>query len=275
MGTMGKLDGKVAFITGAARGQGRSHAVRLAQEGADIIALDLCAQIDTVPYPLATPADLAETARQVEDLGQRIVTQIADVRDAKAMRAAVEEGLAEMGHIDIVIVNAGIAPMGVGETDSASSFRDVIDVNLIGVWNTVEAARPSMEERGEGGAVILISSTAGLKGIGGTSGGGAGYVASKHAVVGLMRNFATSLARFRIRVNSVHPTGVNTPMADNDAMKGWLASDPRVTAGLANLLPVEMLESNDISNAIVWLVSDDALYVTGVALPIDAGFTIK
>ena len=270
----GRVEGKVAFITGAARGQGRSHAVRLAEEGADVIAVDLCAQIDTVPYPMATPEDLEETTRQVEQLDRRIVARQADVRDGAALQAALDQGVAELGGVDVVLANAGIAPMS-GESDPARAFRDVIDVNLVGVWNTVQAAVPTMIEQGRGGAIVLTSSTAGLKGIGGDNAGGQGYTASKHAVVGLMRTYANTLAPHRIRVNTVHPTGVNTPMVVNEFMQRWLAEDPSIAGAMANLLPVEMVEPVDISNAILWLVSDDARYVTGVTLPVDAGFTVR
>ena len=264
----------VAFITGAARGQGRSHAIRLAEEGADIIAIDICRDYATVDYPLATEADLAETVKAVEALDRRIVARQADVRDESGLRAAFEAGVAELGPVDIVLANAGIAPMSLGE-DPPEAWQDVIDVNLTGVFNTVEIAIPSMIERGAGGAIVLTSSTAGINGIGGSGRGGLGYTASKHGVVGLMRSYANYLAPHRIRVNSVHPTGVNTPMVVNDVMQQWLASDPSVTDAMANALPVDMVEPVDISNAILWLVSDDARYVTGVTLPVDAGFTNK
>jgi SDR family mycofactocin-dependent oxidoreductase len=270
---MGKLDGKVAFITGAARGQGRSHAIRLAQEGANIIAVDICAQIDTVPYPMSTPGDLAETAKEVEALDRRIFTAQADVRDAAALQQAFEAGTAELGPVDIVLANAGIAPMSLHEKHEA--WQDVIDVNLTGVFNTVETAIPSMIERGQGGAIVLTSSTAGINGIGGPTRGGLGYTAAKHGVVGLMRSYANTLAPFSIRVNTVHPTGVNTPMIVNDVMAQFLAADPQLGNAMANALPVDMVEPVDISNAILWLVSDDARYVTGVTLPVDAGFTNK
>ena len=269
---MGKLDGKVAFITGAARGQGRSHAIRLAQEGADIIAVDICQQIATVPYPMSTPDDLAETAKQVEALDRRIFTAQADVRDTAALKAAFDAGVAELGPVDIVLANAGIAPMGLHEPHGA--WQDVIDVNLTGVFNTVEIAIPSMIERGQGGAIVLTSSTAGINGIGGPTGGGLGYTAAKHGVVGLMRSYANNLAQYSIRVNTVHPTGVNTPMIVNEAMQEWLEQAGESSA-LTNALPVPMVEPVDISNAIAWLVSDDARYVTGVTLPVDAGFTNK
>jgi SDR family mycofactocin-dependent oxidoreductase len=270
---MGKLDGKVAFITGAARGQGRSHAIRLAEEGANIIAVDICQQIASVPYPMATPDDLAETAKQVEALDRRIFTAQADVRDAAALKQAFEAGVAELGPVDIVLANAGIAPMALHERPNA--WQDVVDVNLTGVYHTVETAIPSMIERGAGGAIVLTSSTAGINGIGGPSAGGLGYTAAKHGVVGLMRSYANNLAPHSIRVNSVHPTGVNTPMVVNDAMQEFLQHDPSLGQAMSNALPVPMVEAVDISNAIVWLVSDDARYVTGVTLPVDAGFTNK
>lgn len=270
---MGKLDGKVAFITGAARGQGRSHAIRLAGEGADIIAVDVCAQIDSVPYPMATPDDLADTVKQVEALGRRIVARAADVRDAEALRNALTAGVAELGQVEIVLANAGIAPMSLHPRPQ--EWQDVIDVNLTGVYNTVEAARPGMVERGAGGAIVLTSSTAGINGIGGDAPGGLGYTAAKHGIVGLMRSYANYLAPHRIRVNSVHPTGVRTPMVVNESMEKFLAADPAMGNAMANALPVDMVEPLDISNAIAWLVSDDARYVTGVTLPVDAGFTNK
>jgi SDR family mycofactocin-dependent oxidoreductase len=275
MQVMGKLEGKVAFITGAARGQGRSHAIRLAQEGADIIAIDICKQIDSVAYPMSTPGDLAETAKQVEALDRRIFTAQADVRDEAQLKQAFDQGTAEIGPVDIVLANAGIAPMGLPEREPHQAWQDVIDVNLTGVFNTVETAIPSMIERGQGGAIVLTSSTAGITGIGGPTRGGLGYTASKHGVVGLMRSYANTLAQHRIRVNSVHPTGVNTPMVVNEVMQEFLAQDPQMSNAMANALPVDLVEPVDISNAIVWLVSDDARYVTGVTLPVDAGFTVK
>src|SRR6202051_5162643 len=270
---MGKLEGKVAFITGAARGQGRSHAIRLAQEGADIIAVDICRQIDSVPYPMSTPDDLAETAKQVEALDRRIFAAQADVRDADALKKAFDQGTAEIGPVGIVLANAGIAPMAVNELSNA--WQDVIDVNLTGVFNTVETAIPSMIEGGQGGAIVLTSSTAGINGIGGPTRGGLGYTAAKHGVVGLMRSYANTLAQHSIRVNTVHPTGVNTPMIINEAMQEFLAQDPQMSNAMANALPVPMVEPVDISNAILWLVSDDARYVPGVTLPADAGFPNK
>lgn len=269
---MGKLDGKVAFITGAARGQGRSHAVRLAQEGADVIAVDIAAQIPSVRYPMATPEELDQTVKEVEALDRRIVATRADVRDRAALQAAFDAGVAELGGVDIVLANAGIAPLSLNEEGNA--WQDVIDVNLTGVFHTVEVARQALVDRG-GGSVVITSSTAGINGIGGGGPGGLGYTASKHGVVGLMRSYANVLAPHNIRVNTVHPTGVNTPMIVNDVMAEFLASMPDVENALTNALPVSMLEPADISAAILWLVSDDARYVTGVTLPVDAGFTVK
>jgi SDR family mycofactocin-dependent oxidoreductase len=270
---MGALDGKVAFITGAARGQGRAHAVTLASAGADIIAVDLCEQIASVPYPLATPEDLADTVKLVEDTGARIVARNGDVRDRAALKAALAEGITELGRLDIVIANAGIAPM-MGE----NAWQDVIDVNLTGVYHTVDVAMRPLIKQGDGGAIVLTSSVAGLVGIGAPIAGSLGYTASKHGIVGLMRAYANFLAQYKIRVNSVHPAGVDTPMIDNDFTRSWLDGMAQQEHGgpdMGNALPVEVLQVEDIANAVLWLVSDAARYVTGVALPVDAGFVNK
>ena len=269
----GQLEGKVAFITGAARGQGRSHAIRLAQEGADIIAIDIAAQIGSVPYPMATEADLAETVKEVEALDRRIVASVADVRDKAALQTAFDEGVAALGLVQIVSANAGIAPMSMHP--SAQEWQDVLDVNLTGVYNTVEVAIGQMIEGGKGGSIILTSSTAGLTGIGGNTPGGLGYTAAKHGVVGLMRAYANYLAQYSIRVNTVHPTGVKTPMVLNEAMQEFIQADPAMGQAMANALPVDMVEPVDISNAVLWLASDAARYVTGTTLPVDAGFVNK
>ena len=272
----GRLEGKVAFITGAARGQGRSHAIKLASEGADIIAVDLCAQITSVQYPMSTPEDLEQTVKEVESYDRRIVARQADVRDPAALTAAFEEGFAELGRVDIVLANAGIAAQALTEADPVQAFLDTVAVNLFGVRNAVHAAVPHLIDQGTGGAIVLTSSTQGLTGRGGTGTGASdGYVAAKHGVVGLMRSYANWLAPHSIRVNSVHPTGVNTPMIMNDVMNEYLESDPSIANALSNLLPVPVVEAIDISNAIAWLVSDDARYVTGVTLPVDAGFSVK
>ncbi|MDQ2706265.1 MAG: mycofactocin-coupled SDR family oxidoreductase [Actinomycetota bacterium] len=269
---MSRLEGKVALITGAARGQGRSHAVRLARDGADVIALDICAPIDSVAYPLATRDDLARTVAEVEELDRRIVAAEVDVRDADALAAAVADGVARLGGLDIVLANAGIG-MTRPDVADATAFRDLLEVNLVGVWNTVHAALPTMIEGGRGGSIVLTSSVMGLSGrAGGGNGGAEGYTAAKHALVGLARGWARWLAPHNIRVNTVHPAGVRTPMIVNEAMEAMFPTPPEHGSDIGNLLDVLMLEPEDISNAIAWLVSDEARYVTGVALPVDAGF---
>jgi SDR family mycofactocin-dependent oxidoreductase len=278
---MGKLEGKVAFITGAARGQGRSHAVRLAQEGCDIIAVDLCAQMGSVGYPMATEEDLAETVRQVEALDRRIVASVADVRDSAALKGAVDEGVAQLGRLDIVLANAGIATFAPVEDLSDDDWDEMIGVNLTGVFKTVRAAVPHIKAGGRGGAIVLTSSTAGIKGLANL----AHYVAAKHGVVGLMKTMANEFAPDMIRVNSVHPTSVNTDMIHNEQTYGLFRPDKpksevtREEAGESfktmNALPIEWVEPVDISNAILFLVSDDGRYVTGVQLPVDAGATQK
>jgi len=269
-----RLKGKVALITGAARGQGRAHAVRLASEGADIIGVDICAPIASVPYPLATADDLAATVKLVEDTGARIVAKEADVRDRASLSDAVQAGVDELGRLDIVVANAGIAPMQSGD----DGWRDVIDVNLTGVYNTIKAAIPTLIKQGAGGSIVLISSAAGLAGVGSPDAGSVGYAAAKHGVVGLMRVYANLLAKQNIRVNSIHPTGVETPMIDNDFTRGWLAkmaAESDSPGSMGNALPVEVLQPEDIANAVAWLVSDQARYITGVTLPVDAGFLNK
>jgi SDR family mycofactocin-dependent oxidoreductase len=273
---MGKLDGKVAFITGAARGQGRSHAVRLAAEGADVIAVDVCRQLDTVVYAMATPDDLAQTVSEVEALDRRIVAVQADVRDSAALRAAVADGVAQLGGLDIVVANAGISGLTNDGADEDEIFQETIDVNLTGVWKTVRAAAPTMIEQGRGGSIVLTSSTQGLTGRGGDGEAPmSSYSAAKHGVVGLMRSFSHWLAPHNIRVNSVHPTGVATPMILNEQLSGHLEAHPEFAGVFQNLLDIDMVQPIDISNAIAWLVSDEARYVTGVTLPVDAGFTVR
>jgi SDR family mycofactocin-dependent oxidoreductase len=267
------LSGKVAFITGAARGQGRAHAVKLASEGADIIAVDLCDQIASVPYPMATPDDLAATVKLVEDTGARVAANRADVRDRDSLAGALQAGLDEFGRLDIVVGNAGIAPMQAG----ADGWRDVIDVNLTGVYHTVEVAIPTMIEQARGGSIVLISSAAGLAGVGSADAGAIGYTAAKHGIVGLMRIYANLLAPHNIRVNSIHPAGVDTPMINNEFIRDWLAqiTESNAPQDMGNLLPVQVVPPEDIANAVAWLVSDAARYVTGVTLPVDAGFIAK
>ncbi|GAA4558763.1 mycofactocin-coupled SDR family oxidoreductase [Pseudonocardia xishanensis] len=271
----GPLTGKVALVTGAARGQGRSHALRLAEDGADIIAVDICGQIDTVHYPMSNPADLDETVAEVEKLDRRIVARQADVRDAATLNKVVAEGIAELGRIDIIVANAGIACQSVRESDDLQTFLDTVAVNLTGVYNTVHAAVDKLIEQGSG-SIILTGSTQALSGRGGNgSGAQDGYTASKHGVTGLMRTWSYWLAPKGIRVNTVNPTGVDSPMVNNDVIAEWLEQDPDAAGVLANHMPVPVVAPRDISAAVAWLASDESRYVTGVALPVDAGFLIK
>ncbi|AXH36321.1 NAD(P)-dependent oxidoreductase [Humibacter sp. BT305] len=278
----GRVEGKVAFITGAARGQGRSHALRLAQEGADIIAVDVAEPLPGMErfYPGATEADLEETVRQVEALDRRIVARKADVRDYDALKAALDEGVAELGHVDVVSANAGVFTFGEqSQLVTDEEWELVNDINSKGVWHTAKAVIPHMIEQGTGGSIILTSSTAGLKGTPNV----VAYTASKHAVVGIMRTLALELAPHRIRVNTVHPTGVATNMILNEAtFRLFMPDVEHPTQEQAapifestNALPVPWVEPVDISNAILFLASDEARYVTGTELKIDAGYTIK
>src|SRR6202020_720700 len=239
-----------------------------------MIRVDICAPIASVPYPLATAEDLASTVKLVEDTGGRIVARQGDVRERASLSSALQAGLDEFGRLDIVVANAGIAPMQSGD----DGWRDVIDVNLTGVYNTIKAAIPTMVKQGTGGSIVLISSAAGLAGVGSPDAGSVGYAAAKHGVVGLMRVYANLLAQQNIRVNSLPPTGVETPMIDNDFTRGWLAkmaAESNSPGSMGNALPVEVLQPEDIANAVAWLVSDQARYITGVTLPVDAGFLNK
>ncbi|TXN31359.1 mycofactocin-coupled SDR family oxidoreductase [Lacisediminihabitans profunda] len=276
---MGRVEGKVAFITGAARGQGRSHALRLAQEGADIIAVDICAQMDSVPYAMSTPDDLAETVKQVEALDRRIVASEADVRDYGALKSALDAGVAQLGRLDIVSANAGIASFGMLEDMSEETWQEMLDVNLTGVWHAAKAAIPHLKAGGRGGSIILTSSAAGLMAY-----PGAGhYVSAKHGVVGLMRTLALELAPDMIRVNSLHPTQVDTPMIMNEGvyklfrpdLEHPTKADFEPASQAMNALPIPWVEAVDISNALLFLASDEARYITGVTLPVDAGAVIK
>jgi SDR family mycofactocin-dependent oxidoreductase len=273
---MSRLDGKVALITGAARGQGRSHALRLADEGADIIAIDLCAQIDTVPYPMADSEDLVTTVDLIRSRGRRVFAAEADVRDLAALQRAVDAGVAELGRLDIVVANAGTlndtAPLW---ELTEEQFQDQMDVNLTGVWKTIKATVPTLLRQNEGGVVILISSISGL-----TVELNVGhYAAAKHGVNGLMRTLSGELAPYGIRVNSINPTNVNTPMINNPRYNRLFAGGrdgatqedalPALTA--MHALPVPFLDPIDVSNAVVYLASDDGRYITGTAQVIDAG----
>jgi SDR family mycofactocin-dependent oxidoreductase len=267
----GRVEGKVAFVTGAARGQGRSHAIRLAEEGADIIAVDVCHDYPTVAYPLATEADLAETVKAVEALDRRIVATPADVRDLAALKTAVDDGAAQLGRLDIVCANAGICTVQPWDEVTPAVWQDTLDTNLTGVWNTMVAAAPHLIAAG-GGSIICTSSTAGIKGLPFL----APYVAAKHGVVGIARTMANELARHHIRVNTVHPTGVATPMATGlSGLEPLLGTDANLGPIFMNTLPVEMVDARDISNAVLFLASDESRYVTGLEFTVDAGNTIR
>lgn len=276
---VGRVAGKVAFITGAARGQGREHAVRLAEEGADIIAVDLCADVEGVVYPGATDDDLDETAALVEKLDRRIVTAKADVRDLAGLRDALQRGIDQLGRPDVVIANAGIsgspAPSALLEE---TAWQTMLDINLTGVWHTTKVAIPHMSD-GRGGSIILVSSMLGLRG----GAYMAHYASAKHGVVGLMHSLANELAPQLIRVNSIHPGNIRTPMIDNEQFHRTLRPDlPNPTMddtaaviGHFHLLPVPVIEARAVSNAVLFLASDESQYITGAALPIDAGAAAK
>ncbi|MGO3326575.1 mycofactocin-coupled SDR family oxidoreductase [Gordonia sp. (in: high G+C Gram-positive bacteria)] len=274
------MQGKVVFITGVARGQGRSHAVRLAEEGADIIGVDICADIDSVStYSLATPDDLDETRELVEKTGRRMVAEVADVRDFDGLQAAFGKGLDEFGHVDTVVANAGIASFAKSWELTAKEWRDMIDVNLTGVFHTAKVAIEPMIAAGNGGSMVFTSSIGGLKGIQNV----AHYVSAKHGIVGLMRTMANELAPYGIRVNTVHPTNVDTTMIHNPGTYAMFAPDVTeptvddVREGFVSLnaLQVPWVESADISNAVLFLSSDEARYVTGVPFPVDAGAAVR
>ncbi|CDO10632.1 mycofactocin-coupled SDR family oxidoreductase [Mycolicibacterium cosmeticum] len=261
--------GKRVLITGAARGMGRSHAIRLAEEGADVILVDICASLPDIEYPLATPDELAETARLVEQLGRRAVSHIVDVRDADALAAAVADGVTRLGGLDAAVANAGVLTAGTWDTTTAQQWRTVVDVNLIGTWNTCAAALPHLVDHG--GSLVNISSAAGLKGTPLHT----PYTATKHGVVGLSRALANELAAVNVRVNTVHPTGVATGMRP-DSLHHLLAEQrPDLAPLFGNALPIVMAEAVDISNAVLYLVSDESRYVTGMEFKVDAGVTLR
>ncbi len=273
---MGRLQGKVALITGGARGIGRAQAVRFAQEGADIIALDICGAVDTVVTPPSTPGDLEETARLVAEAGGRIVTEMVDVRDTDAVAAATDRGVATLGGLDIVCATAGITSRAMAMDMTETAWQTMLDVNLSGVWRTCRATAGHLIERGAG-SMILISSIAGLRGLVGV----AHYTSAKHGVVGLMRSLANELAPHNIRVNSVHPTNVDTPMIQNDNVRGAFRPDLEhvsreqfaEAARSMNMLPIPWVQPEDVANACLFLASDEARYITAVTLPVDAGST--
>lgn len=277
---MSDLQGKVALITGAARGQGRSHALRLAAEGADIVAVDICRDIKSMDYPNASPEDLAETAAAVQALGRRVIAVQVDVRDAAAVKDAIDRGVAELGRLDIVIANAGIVRYSDPTAEEeAQVWEDIIATNLSGVWNTAHAAMPHLVAGGRGGAVVFTGSTAGVRPVANTGIGSIAYTAAKWGLVGLCKQLAATYAAHSIRVNIVHPTGVISGMTMNDAMAAFAADaaagGDNALAAMQNAMPVEILAPEDISDAISFLVSDQAKWITGASLPVDAGFSIR
>ncbi|WP_330255705.1 mycofactocin-coupled SDR family oxidoreductase [Nocardia sp. NBC_00565] len=280
---MGRVEGKVAFITGAARGQGRSHAVKLASEGADIIAVDICRDIETIQYPLSRPEDLEETARLVEKSGRRIVTVEADVRDGAQLRDALARGVEELGQLDIVVAQAGIA--GMKGQPQWQAWTDVIDTNLVGVINTIHAALPYLDE---GASIIATGSTAALMDVSkvdqpGKDPGGVAYMVAKRALSMFVHEIATHLAARNIRANVVHPTNVNTPMLQSEPMYRSFRPDlehpTRADAEPAffvqQAMPIPYLEPEEISNAVLFLASDESRYITGTQLRVDAGGYLK
>ncbi|MGW2824248.1 mycofactocin-coupled SDR family oxidoreductase [Streptomyces sp. NPDC001443] len=273
------LAGKVAFITGAARGQGRAHAVRLARAGCDIIGVDICEDIPTMTYSNASQEDLDETVRLVEEQKRRMIARKCDVRDFAALKAAFDEGHTEFGRLDIIIANAGIIRLGGESEDVLADWNDVIDVNLTGVFHTILAALPAMRAGGIGGSIVITSSSAGLKGTASLNPSGMAYTAAKRGLVGLMQNLAGALAPEWIRVNTIHPTGVLSGMTQNEAMEELMAQaasgDDNLISGMQNALPIDILRPEDIADAVAYLVSEQARFITGTQWPLDAGFTIR
>jgi SDR family mycofactocin-dependent oxidoreductase len=269
----GRLTGRVAFITGAARGQGRAHAVRMAREGADIIAVDIAGKLPScVRYDSATPEDLAETVRLVEAVDRRIMASAIDIRDFDGLREVVDDGVAALGRLDIIVANAGIAAPQVWNEITPESFRDLMDVNVTGTWNTVMAGAQKIIDGGRGGSIVLISSAAGMK----IQPFMVHYTASKHAVTGMARAFAAELGRHAIRVNSVHPGPVNTPMGSGDMSAGVARATetyPQLANMLTPFLPSWVAEPEDIADAVCWLASDESRNVTAAAIPVDQGST--
>ncbi|WIM87758.1 mycofactocin-coupled SDR family oxidoreductase [Candidatus Mycobacterium wuenschmannii] len=272
---MGELENTVAVITGAARGQGRSHAVALAEQGADIIAVDICADVEAIPYPLARRSDLDKTAQLVRDAGRRVVSVVADVRDLTALEAGVQAGIDELGEIDIVVANAGVVAIGDPAARAEPVFAAVVDTNLTGTWHTLLATVPSIIRKGRGGSIVLVSSSQGLVGRGGDGSAAMfAYAASKHGVVGMMRSAANAYAPHKIRVNSVNPSGVATPMIINDFVINGMTANPNPAISSTLLPDVPLVEAQDVTEAVLWLVSPRTRYVTGIAVPVDAGHIV-
>lgn len=274
---MAALDGRVVFVTGAARGQGRSHAVMCAEEGANIVGVDICEDLDVVPYRLGTFEELEETARLVEKTGQQMHFQKADVRDKAALQAAFDAGVQQFGHIDTVIANAGVILTNPDEVDASEALRVGIDIMQIGVWNTFQVAIPHLRERGEGGNLVATSSMAALLDMTDGRGGSDAYNMAKLAITGLVRAYANLLAPERIRVNAVAPTNCATPMVtENPALFKVIEQTPHLVNAMQTALPdLPMIEPKDVSNAILFLISDLGRSFTGSVLKVDAGMDIR
>jgi SDR family mycofactocin-dependent oxidoreductase len=269
----GRLAGRVAFITGAARGQGRAHAVRMAAEGADIIAVDIAGKLpECVPYDPATPEDLAETVRLVEAADRRIIASVVDTRDFGGLREAVHGGVATLGRLDIIVANAGISAPQAWNDITPEDFRDVMDINVTGTWNTVMAGAQRIIDGGRGGSIILIGSAAGVK----VQPFMVHYTASKHAITGMARAFAAELGKHSIRVNSVHPGPVNTAMGSGDMVAGITKAaetNPQLSNMLTPFLPSWVAQPEDIADAVCWLASDESRNVTAAQISVDQGST--
>jgi SDR family mycofactocin-dependent oxidoreductase len=274
---MGSLDGTVVFITGAARGQGRSHAVMCAEQGAHIVGVDICEDLEVVPYKLGTYEDLEETARLVEKTGQEMLFSKADVRDKAALQQAFDAGVEQFGHVDTVLANAGVVLTNADERDASEALRLGLDIMLIGVWNTFQVAIPHMKERGEGGNLIATSSMIALLDLTDGRGGSDSYLMSKVAIVGLVRAYAAMLAPDRIRVNAVAPTNCATPMiTDNPALFKVIEENPRMVNAVQTALPdLPLIEPRDVSNTILFLISDAGRSFTGSMLKVDAGMDVR
>ena len=275
---MGVLNGKVVFITGAARGQGRAAAILFAEHGAKVIAADICESIKTIGYPLATEADLAETVRLVEVADGEIVARRADVRDRDALQEVVDEGVAKFGRLDFVLCNAGVFSWTGDLYDTPAAWTDTMEVNARGAHNTIEVALPTMIGAGHGGSIVMTNSLSGIAPMISdyrfTSTGYLAYMTAKHGLVGLMRAYALMLAQFSIRVNSVHPGGVATPMIANESVESVMTEMAQAIV-YRPAMPMDLLEPSDVANASLWLCSDSARYVTGTMLPIDGGAMLR
>jgi SDR family mycofactocin-dependent oxidoreductase len=275
-----RLSGKVVFITGMARGQGRSHAVRFAEEGASVIGVDLCDDVDSVDYPLGSEEDLQETVRTIESCGGRVVADRADVRDRDSMHSVLDQGLKLFGRLDCVVANAGVMPTFGPHGNGMAAWEDCLDVILTGTMNTVELCYPYIVDQGRGGSIVLVGSMAAMIPLMRTEGahtlGMLGYAAAKAGVISLALNYASLLAGNYIRVNSIHPTGVDTPMIKNDMLAGYFANaHPEDLKSLVNAIPVPEITPEDVTNLVLWLCSDESRYFTGQSVAIDAGASLR